>query len=84
MTKEEIPRSLMLTVPPDRFEVVEDEPVVEDEEDEDEPTATISITETESRILATLLFHATTDDYPELTADVAESLLGKLRYAVFR
>jgi hypothetical protein len=58
--------------------------VIDPEEAPDPRVAMIPLTEKETRILATLLFHATTDDYPQLTADVATNLLEKLRYAVFK
>jgi hypothetical protein len=52
-------------------------------DDDDELVAMIPITETEAKVLWQLLFNASSDTVVELTADVAESLLGKLRHAHF-
>jgi hypothetical protein len=49
-----------------------------------EPATLIPITKRETRILAQLLLNATTDTVHQLTADVAESLLEKLRQAADR
>ena len=56
-----------------------------DDPDEDgPPVALIPFTEVEARVIATLVFNGSTETVTELTADVAKSILGKLRGAVFQ
>jgi hypothetical protein len=59
--------------------------LIADRADDDtrELVAMIPITKTEAKVLVQLLFNASTDTVVELTADVAESLLEKLRHAHF-
>jgi len=51
------------------------------EDDDDEAVAMIPITQREGRVLARILFDSRTDTVQDLTAEVATSLLTKLRNA---